>query len=98
MDNVYIQLVLTLGFPSACLMAVGVAVWRILVWVGANVVKPATAKHIEFLDSVQESIGKIADALELHQIAYQRDQEVWKTRWEKLEERLKGVTKIDAGP
>lgn len=44
------------GVMFCILAATGVALWKITVWVAANVVMPATQAHIGFLKTVSESI------------------------------------------
>jgi hypothetical protein len=38
-----------LGFPAAILIVFGLAVWRVLVWVGNKIALPVAEAHIQFL-------------------------------------------------
>lgn len=61
------QLILTIGFPSACLVAIGYAAWRVIPWFGAKVVEPWVQKQIELMDECiksTRSITKAVDAIE----------------------------------
>lgn len=64
-----------LGVAVACLAALGLALWRGMIWIGANVLKPVADRHIKFLDdlsmsqaamaaSVQTVVLKVSESLE----------------------------------
>ncbi len=54
----FLNLAQNLGVAVACLVALGLAVWRALVFIGINILKPLTERHIAFLDRLQEVIEK----------------------------------------
>lgn len=53
----WISLAQNLGIPVTCLAALAFAVWKSLVWLGMNVVKPVADRHIKFLDAVETAIN-----------------------------------------
>src|SRR5262249_15648207 len=46
----WIDVISKLGVPVAALVALGWGIWRIIVWVGTNLVIPMRDKHTQFLD------------------------------------------------
>lgn len=44
------------GIPVAFLVFLCFAIWKVLSWFGANVVKPITDRHIAFIDKIEKSI------------------------------------------
>lgn len=63
MESNWLGLAERFGIPFACLIALAVAVWRTIVWVGNNVVKPITASHIALVESTKETNRINADTL-----------------------------------
>lgn len=52
----WISLLQTFGLPVVCLFALATAVWRALIFLGANILKPLADRHIAFIDKLQEVI------------------------------------------
>ena len=52
------------GFPALCLVALAAAVWRVLWWVGQNVVLPLVQRQIKFIDDLTTALKNIGSALE----------------------------------
>lgn len=63
MDN-FVDIVKNLGFPIALLFIVGIAIWRIIIWLGKTVITPVTNRHIKFLDDVTKEFEKQTEELE----------------------------------
>lgn len=59
-----LDLVKTLGVPTALLLLLAIAIWRSLQWLAANVVKPMVERHVIFLTKVEESLTLMASSLE----------------------------------
>lgn len=78
------NLIQTFGIAVTCLVALALAVWRILVWVGEKVIVPVSERHIKFLDEVSASVRAQSDFARA-----QREEMVAHTRMlEALEKRL----------
>ncbi len=66
------QLAGQFGIPVAILIAVGLALWRIINWIGVKVVEPITASHIALVEETKkcntinsETLKKMTDILEV---------------------------------
>jgi hypothetical protein len=71
------EFIKTVGFPSAVLIFVGIAIWKVLKWTGEKVVLPIKDSHVELVKSAQktnevnaETLQKIGSLLEANE---QRD-------------------------
>lgn len=67
--DAFVQIAQSLGIPVAILAVLGLAIWRILVWIGSNVIKPAMERHMRFLDKVEttmESVTQTQHAIVQH--------------------------------
>ena len=69
--EVWVNLLQTFGVAVVCLIALALAIWRVLRWSGENVVKPIVAKHIESMtkmdvavDSLTATTSKLAEKIE----------------------------------
>jgi len=51
-----IQIAKEFGIPVAFLVFICGAIWKISSWLGENVVKPMTERHIKFVDKIENSI------------------------------------------
>ena len=52
----FITIAKDFGIPIALLVFLCFAIWKVLVWLGNEVVKPLTERHIKFIDKVEKSI------------------------------------------
>jgi hypothetical protein len=59
----FVDFMRTFGFPAGCLVALSLAVWRVLTWVGVNVVKPVGDRVIKFLDDQTIIMNSLVDRL-----------------------------------
>jgi hypothetical protein len=64
------------GIPLGCLIALGFAVWRTLIWLGAKVVEPIANSHVELVESTKktnelnaETLAKVGELLEKKSVA-----------------------------
>ena len=48
-----IELIEKLGLPVGLLVIIGLAIWRILIYLGAKVVEPLVIKHTEFIEQIK---------------------------------------------
>ncbi len=60
----FLDIVKSIGFPSAVLVFVGIAIWRIMVWAGNKVVEPVVAAHIQLVESAKTTNETNAKTLE----------------------------------
>lgn len=60
----WIAAVQTVGVAGACLIALGVAVWRSMTWVGHYILKPVAERHIKFLDELSTAMASQSQALQ----------------------------------
>ena len=66
------------GIPMAILSVFAIAVWRVLMWIGREVVKPITASHIALVEST-----KVANEINSHTL--QEVAAILKVKAEKLD-------------
>lgn len=59
-----VDFIKNVGFPAAVLIFVGVAIWRVLVWVGNKIVLPIKDSHVELVKSAQKTNEVNADTLQ----------------------------------
>ena len=59
----WLQIAQSFGLPVGILAVVLFALWRVLIWAGANVVAPLVAKHLAFLDRILAAQDAQTDAL-----------------------------------
>lgn len=59
-----LQLITTVGVPTAMLLICGGAVWKVLIWLGANVATPLVANHLEFLKTSTATTTKQTELME----------------------------------
>ena len=52
----WLTIVQNVGVPAAVMAAGGMALWRIVVWAGNEVVIPLRDRHVKFLDSLQANL------------------------------------------
>jgi hypothetical protein len=45
------------GFPVVCLVAIGYAVWKASGYLALNVVQPMVARHMRFMDKMEETLN-----------------------------------------
>jgi hypothetical protein len=57
----FIQAARDLGIPVAALIAVGIGLWRIIEWLGKEVIIPLKDRHLAFLDSLSITLATLAD-------------------------------------
>lgn len=51
------------GVPIVALVALSIAVWRALVYIGANILKPLADRHIQFIDTLEKTQTGMLDKL-----------------------------------
>jgi hypothetical protein len=59
-----LEVIKNVGFPSAVLIFVGIALWRVLVWTGNKVVLPIKDAHVKLVESAQQTNETNAKTLE----------------------------------
>lgn len=57
----FIQAARDLGIPVAALIAIGIGLWRIIEWLGKEVIIPLKDRHLAFLDSLSITLATLAD-------------------------------------
>ena len=72
----FMQAAERIGIPMSILMAVGFAVWRIIIWLGEKVITPITASHIALVEETKksntinsETLRKMTEILEVKAVA-----------------------------
>lgn len=60
----FVQLVQFVGFPAAVLVAVGLGLWRVVVWTGREIIIPLRNSAVTLIDRVGVAFGQQATALE----------------------------------
>ena len=53
-----------LGIPTACLVALAVAVWAVLKWCAKYILKPAVDKHLKLVDQLTVKLSIQAGSVE----------------------------------
>jgi hypothetical protein len=69
----WLPLVQSIGIPGTILLGVAYALWKIIPWIGSEVVLPAVKTHLDFVNSAKASIEQMAARLtefgvDLHKI------------------------------
>lgn len=60
----FLQMAERIGIPFVILAAFGVAVWRVLVWLGEKVVTPITNSHIALVEETKKCGTRNTETLE----------------------------------
>jgi hypothetical protein len=63
----WITTIKQLGLPTVLLILLGIGAYNGSVWLGENVIQPLTARQIQFINQVDESVQKITVIVEEHQ-------------------------------
>lgn len=53
----WVSVATNLGIPAVCLLALGAGVWKVMTWLGQNIVKPVADRHVKFLDDLSTAIA-----------------------------------------
>jgi hypothetical protein len=56
-----IQATRDLGIPVVALLAIGIGLWRVIEWLGREVIIPLKDRHLAFLDSLATTMSTLAD-------------------------------------
>jgi hypothetical protein len=64
MEESFVQLVKSLGVPSALAVAVVYSIWRAFGWLGANVIGPLLKRQMQFFDDMDHAFERQAVAIE----------------------------------
>lgn len=51
------------GVAIACLVALGLAVWRAMIYLTTNIIKPLVDRHLKFLDELSTALSAQSQAL-----------------------------------
>jgi len=51
----FAQFVQNVGFPGACLAILGFAVWKALIYLTTQILKPIAERHLRFIDAMEKS-------------------------------------------
>ncbi|CAB4160939.1 hypothetical protein UFOVP731_23 [uncultured Caudovirales phage] len=68
----FIQAARDLGIPVAALIAIGIGLWRIIEWLGKEVIIPLKDRHLAFLDSLSITLATLADT-QTNMVSAQQD-------------------------
>jgi hypothetical protein len=58
------ELVKGVGVSAAFAIGLALALWRSVVWIASNLVKPMIDRHIKFLDNLDASMEKMCETLQ----------------------------------
>lgn len=57
----WLPIIQALGLPGAILLMMVFGAYKVIPWLGNTCVKPIVARHIQFIDSVQETLGTVTE-------------------------------------
>jgi hypothetical protein len=80
----WLQIAQSLGIPVMCLVALAVAVWKGIIWIGKYILQPLATKHMDFVDKVSVSVEQQTNAARstaesMRDLAMQRGMELQTT-------------------
>lgn len=52
------------GVAVACLLALGIAVWRGIIFIGNEILRPLAARHVKFLDDLSQAVAAQSQAIQ----------------------------------
>lgn len=63
MDHASISFWIQFGVAGVCLFCLGAAVWKVIAWLAANIVKPAFDRGLKLVDSLEEVFREFLAAI-----------------------------------
>lgn len=68
----WLQVAQSFGVPVAILVTGGLGIWRCVVWLGREVVKPISDRHVKFIDDTTKAIDEIVKTQHIMQASMLR--------------------------
>ena len=59
------QLFQAVGIPVACMIVMGLGIWRAGKWSAKNVIEPLVSRHMQFLDKLEKIMESQANTLKI---------------------------------
>jgi|LakMenEpi13Sep09_1017268.scaffolds.fasta_scaffold02007_5 hypothetical protein len=87
-----------IGIPTFILMSFAIASYKVIIWLGENILIPVTTKHIEFLDNIEKSLKAAdkfsQDLMTLQKSTFKQIDNISETQ-ENIEKCLKAITQCE---
>ncbi len=83
-----------MGVAVTCLAGMSLTLYRAMIWLGTNVVKPVADRHIKFLDDLTLAYKAQGITMELLAQHQARSGDKLERALDRLEETLKGINEV----